>query len=81
MVQRCQEGDSKRTSRGGGRRGSRALLGPSRENPYRVGKPLREPFEGLWSARRATYRVVYRIDEEQRTIMIETIRHRGDAYR
>ncbi|WP_246842957.1 type II toxin-antitoxin system RelE/ParE family toxin [Allokutzneria sp. NRRL B-24872] len=57
------------------------VLGPLRENPYRVGKPLREPFDGVWSARRATYRVLYRIDEERRTVLIEAIKHRGDAYR
>ncbi|WP_344877602.1 type II toxin-antitoxin system RelE/ParE family toxin [Allokutzneria multivorans] len=57
------------------------VLGPLRENPYRVGKPLREPFEGVWSARRATYRVLYRINEEERTVLIEAIKHRGDAYR
>ncbi|MGH3518420.1 MAG: type II toxin-antitoxin system RelE family toxin [Haloechinothrix sp.] len=56
------------------------ILGPLRENPHRLGKPLRHPMEGLWSAPRATYRVLYRIDDEQRTITIDTIRHRRNAY-
>lgn len=56
------------------------ILGPLRENPRRIGKRLRPPLDDVWSARRATYRVLYRIDDERRTITIETIRHRRDAY-
>jgi mRNA interferase RelE/StbE len=50
-------------------------------NPHRVGKPLEEPFDGYYSARRGTYRIVYRIDENKRTVEIHSIRHRRDAYR
>ena len=50
-------------------------------NPYRAGKPLDEPFEGYHSARRGTYRVIYRIDEAKRQVEIYSIRHRRDAYR
>lgn len=57
------------------------ILGPLRDSPRQVGKPLRAPVEGVWSARRATYRVLYRIDEATRTLTIETIRHRRSAYR
>ncbi|MCM4079254.1 type II toxin-antitoxin system RelE family toxin [Paractinoplanes hotanensis] len=32
-------------------------------NPSRVGKPLDEPFDRYYSARRGTYRIIYRIDE------------------
>jgi mRNA interferase RelE/StbE len=28
--------------------------------PYRAGKPLRDDLAGVWSARRGTYRVLYR---------------------
>lgn len=28
--------------------------------PHRVGKPLRDDLAGVWSARRGTYRVLYR---------------------
>ena len=28
-------------------------------NPHRVGKRLRDDLEGIWSARRGTYRVLY----------------------
>ena len=31
--------------------------------PRKVGKPLRRDLEGLWVARRGTFRVVYRIDD------------------
>lgn len=50
-------------------------------NPRRVGKPLSAPFEGTWSARRATYRILYRIDDQKRTVIIESVRQRGHAYR
>ena len=40
-------------------------------NPYRAGKPLDEPFDGFYSARRGTYRIVYRIDEAKR--LVETM--------
>ena len=50
-------------------------------NPYRPGKPLDEPFDGYYSARRGTYRVIYRIDETKHEVQIHSIRHRRDAYR
>lgn len=50
-------------------------------NPYRAGKPLNEPFDGYYSARRGTYRIIYRTDEAKRHIEIHSIRHRRDAYR
>ena len=49
--------------------------------PYRVGKPLYAPFEGLWAARRGEYRVLYRVDDDTHTVTVETIKHRCDAYR
>lgn len=50
-------------------------------NPYRAGKPLNEPFDGYHSARRGTYRIIYRIDEPRHIVEIYSIRHRRDAYR
>ncbi|MBQ1050885.1 type II toxin-antitoxin system RelE/ParE family toxin [Micromonospora sp. C51] len=50
-------------------------------NPYRAGKPLDEPFDGFHSARRGTYRVIYRINEAKRVVEIHSIRHRRDAHR
>ncbi len=50
-------------------------------NPHRVGKPLRDDLKGIWSARRGTYRVLYRIFEQQREVLVLRIEHRRDAYR
>lgn len=57
------------------------ILGALRYDPRRVGKPLHAPMDGIWSARRAMYRVLYRIDDADHTVTIETIRHRRSAYR
>ena len=57
------------------------IYGSMAANPKRVGRPLRLEFEGLHSARRGDYRVVYRIDDEARIILIEAIAHRSDVYR
>ncbi len=51
------------------------------ENPHRVGKALFAPLDGLMSARRGTYRVIYRIDEAVITVEIVRVRHRSKAYR
>jgi len=48
------------------------------ENPHRVGKPLRLALEGLYSARRGDFRIIYRIDEQ---VTIVAIEHRADVYR
>ncbi|MGE0819454.1 MAG: type II toxin-antitoxin system RelE/ParE family toxin [Candidatus Nanopelagicales bacterium] len=51
------------------------------DNPQRVGKPLRDDLSGVWSARRGTYRVLYRIREKPREVVVLRIDHRRDAYR
>ena len=50
-------------------------------DPRSVGKPLRFELEGLWSARRGPYRVIYRIDESAKLVTVVTIGHRSDVYR
>ncbi|MCY4176786.1 MAG: type II toxin-antitoxin system RelE/ParE family toxin [Acidimicrobiaceae bacterium] len=55
------------------------ITGPMLDNPRRVGAALRNDLEGLWSARRGTYRVVYRIDEERREVVILRVAHRREA--
>ncbi len=50
-------------------------------NPHRVGRQLRGQLAGVWSARRGTYRVLYRINEVQREVVVLRIEHRRDAYR
>ncbi len=57
------------------------LTGPLLDNPRRVGKPLQRQLAGLWSARRGTYRVLYEIDDQARTVRVVDANHRGDAYR
>lgn len=49
--------------------------------PHRVGKPLRRELEGLWVARRGTFRVVYRINEDNREVVVLRVDHRRDVYR
>ena len=50
-------------------------------NPHRVGKPLKLGLEGLHSARRGDYRLIYRIDDENQRIDLVAIEHRADVYR
>jgi mRNA interferase RelE/StbE len=57
-----------------------ALSGQARRN-VRENLPLEEPFDGYYSARRGTYRIIYRIDETKHQVEIHSIRHRRDAYR
>jgi mRNA-degrading endonuclease RelE of RelBE toxin-antitoxin system len=57
------------------------ITGPLRENPRRVGAPLRGELEGIWSARRGTYRILYRINEESREVVVLRVGHRGRIYR
>jgi mRNA-degrading endonuclease RelE of RelBE toxin-antitoxin system len=47
-------------------------------SPRRVGRPLFGPLAGCHGARRGTYRVVYRIDEEARVVEVLDIKHRAD---
>jgi mRNA interferase RelE/StbE len=49
--------------------------------PRRVGKPLRGDLAGIWSARRGTYRILYRVREDPREVVVLRIEHRRDAYR
>lgn len=58
------------------------ITGPLLEAPYRVGKPLRDKLTGFHSARLGTqWRVLYRIDESKRTVIVQDIQHRSSIYR
>ena len=50
-------------------------------NPRRVGKPLGSELAGIWSARRGTYRVLYRISDTAHEVVVLRVEHRRDAYR
>ncbi len=54
------------------------VYGALAENPQRVGKALRFELEGLHSARRGDFRIIYRIGDQ---VTIVAIEHRADAYR
>ena len=57
------------------------IVGPLLDNPQRVGKRLRPPLGDRHSARRGTYRVLYRIDEELHRVTVVGEFARADAYR
>lgn len=57
------------------------VVGPLLDNPHRVGKRLQPPLGDRHSARRGTYRVIYRIDDEQRLVTVVAVSPRSDAYR
>lgn len=50
------------------------------ENPLRLTKPLTGGLEGLRSARRGDYRVLVRVDEPAREVLVVRIAHRADVY-
>ena len=56
------------------------IIGPLAEDPYRVGKALRDALSGRYSARRGEFRVVYEIHEEIVVVRVIDVRHRRDAY-
>ena len=57
------------------------IFGPLLASTRRVGKRLRPPLDDRHSARRGTYRVVYRIDDDTHTVTVLDVAHRRDAYR
>jgi mRNA-degrading endonuclease RelE of RelBE toxin-antitoxin system len=58
-----------------------AIFGSIAENPRRAGKPLRGELEGLFSARRGEYRVIYEIDDASSVVLVHRAQHRRGAYR
>jgi mRNA interferase RelE/StbE len=57
------------------------ITGPLLDNPRRVGGALRNELEGVWGARRGTYRILYRIDDDRREVIVLRVGHRRDIYR
>ena len=57
------------------------LRGDLLDRPGHVGKPLGQELSGMWSARRGQYRVLYRVDDEKRTVTVVDIDHRRTIYR
>ena len=57
------------------------ITGPLMREPYRAGKRLLPPMDDRFSARRGTYRVIYRIDDKNRIVTVVDVDHRSDVYR
>jgi mRNA interferase RelE/StbE len=57
------------------------IVGPLLDNPQRVGKQLRPPLDDRHSARRGTYRVIYRIDDAYHRVTVVAVVHRSETYR
>lgn len=57
------------------------VYGDLARQPRRVGKPLQRELEGLWSARRGPYRIIYEIVEERLVVIVVHVDHRADVYR
>lgn len=58
-----------------------AVFGLIAENPRQAGKPLLWDFEGLFSARRGDYRIIYEILDSEDTVLIHRVDHRRSVYR
>jgi mRNA interferase RelE/StbE len=57
------------------------ITGPLLREPYQVGKRLLPPMGDRFSARRGTYRIIYRIDDKNRVVTVADVDHRRDVYR
>ncbi len=57
------------------------IYGPLADEPHRVGRLLRFELEGKHSAHRGDYRVIYRIDDARRVVLVLVLGHRADVYR
>jgi mRNA interferase RelE/StbE len=56
------------------------MVGPLLVQPHGVGKRLLPPLDDRFSARRGTYRIIYRIDDDARVVTVD-VGHRRDVYR
>lgn len=57
------------------------IYGGLAANPQRVGRALHLELVGFHSARRGDFRVIYRIDDSDRAVIVTAIDHRADVYR
>jgi mRNA interferase RelE/StbE len=51
------------------------------ENPARMSKPLTGDLHGYRPARRGDYRVILRLDDDARVVILHRVAHRAHAYR
>jgi mRNA interferase RelE/StbE len=59
----------------------RRATAPLAENPHRAGKALLKPLDGLHSARRGSYRILYRIEDQVVLVTVIKVTHRTGACR
>jgi len=52
---------------------------PLLREPYPVGKRLLPPLDDRFSARRGTYRIIYRVDDNTRIVTVVDVGHRRDV--
>ena len=57
------------------------MIGPLLTQPRRVGKRLLPPLDDRFCARRGTYRIIYRIDDDAHVVTVVDVGHRRDVYR
>ena len=57
------------------------IFGSLADKPRRRGKPLQRELEGLWGARRGDFRIIYRLDDQEKIMYFLRIALRADAYR
>jgi mRNA interferase RelE/StbE len=57
------------------------MTGPLLADPHRVGKRLLPPFDDRLTARRGTYRIIYRVDDRARVVTVVDVAHHRDVYR
>ena len=57
------------------------MLGALLDNPHRLGGRLQRDLDGLRSARRGVYRIIYEIDDIGFLVIVYRIEHRSTGYR
>jgi mRNA interferase RelE/StbE len=57
------------------------ITSPLLLDPHRIGKRLLPPMDDRFSARRGTYRLIYRIDDKACVVTVVDVAHGRDVYR
>ena len=57
------------------------IINKLKENPKQFGKPLSHDLAGKWTIRvERIYRIIYKVDERNKTVTLMTIKHRKKVY-
>ncbi len=57
------------------------LSGDLGRTPHRLGGRLHGIWDGYLSARRGSWRILYRVDDEAHVVYVERVENRGKVYR